>query len=258
MHNPTLSAIIVDDELFAVANLSNLLTSYCPTIKISDTARCGATAIQKINSQRPDVVFMDVNMPQQNGFDVLAHLQHLPSIVFVTAHEEHALRAMKVCAVDFLLKPIDVNELVQTEIKLLQLHAIKPEIRENYRMVLRNLTAMLDKPGSIRKITLPGNNGYEILELDELIYLTGEDNYTSFHFMNQRQKMVAKTLKDYEEMLEHFGFMRIHKSTLINLSHVKKVLRSESMEVQMSNGDHLNVSRRRMPELQQWAKHHTI
>lgn len=115
---------------------------------------------------------------------------------------------------------------------------------------------MMDKPGSVRKITLPGNNGYEILEIDNILYLTGEDNYTSFHFLKQKDIMVSKTLKDYEEMLDSFGFMRIHKSTLVNLSHIKKVVRYDGLEVVMTNGAQLNVSRRRVPEVLEWAKRH--
>jgi len=254
MHKSTLSSIIVDDELFAISNLSNLITTYCPAICIIDTALNADQAITKINSLNPDVVFLDVNMPNKNGFEILDKLKHLPLIVFVTAHEQYALRAMKVCAVDFLLKPIDINELIQTEAKLLQLQSIKAEIKDNYKAVLRNLADMLDKPGSVRKITLPGINGYGILDADDILFLTGEDNYTSFHFLKQKDMMVAKTLKEYETMLEQFGFMRIHKSTIVNLLHVKKVLKNEDMAVLMSNGTRLEVSRRRMPELLEWAK----
>jgi two-component system LytT family response regulator len=249
-----LTAVIVDDENFAVKNLSNLITSYCSSIKITDTANNAEAAIQKINSLKPNVVFMDINMPEKSGFDILNHLIHIPLVVFVTAHEKYALRAMKVCAVDFLLKPIDITELIQTETKLIEVHSIKTEISENYGHVLRNLTEMLHNRGNVKKVTILGTKGYEILETDDILYLTGEDNYTSFHFLKQKEIMVSKTLKDYEEMLDHFGFMRIHKSTLVNLAHVKKVIRKENVEVLMSNGVVLSVSRRRVPELLEWTK----
>lgn len=212
------------------------------------------TARQKINQLKPDVIFLDVNMPQENGFDLLNKLTHIPAVVFVTAHEQYALKAMKACAVDFLLKPIEINELVDTEAKLLQHKSIKPEIRENYRDVLKNLTDMLAKPGSIRKITLAGINGYDILNVDDIIYLSGEDNYTSFHFLNQKELISAKTLKEYEEMLEHSGFMRIHKSTMVNLNHIKKIIQKDAVEVQMKDGSILHVSRRKASDILEWAK----
>jgi two-component system LytT family response regulator len=251
-----LSAIIVDDENFAVINLSNLLGSYCGSIKISGTANNANDAISMINSLKPDVVFLDINMPEKSGFDILNHLTHIPLIVFVTAYEKYALRALKVCAVDFLLKPIDIDELMQTETKLLHINSVKQEVGENYGHVLKNLADTLQTRGSIKKITLLGTRGYEILEIDDILYLTGQVNYTSFHFQNQKEIMVSKTLKEYEEMLEPYGFMRIHKSTLVNLSHIRNVNRKENMEVIMTNGQTLHVSRRRVPDLIEWTKGH--
>lgn len=249
-----LSVLLVDDESFAIANLRNLISVYCPSLQVIGSASSVAEGIIKVNNIKPDVIFLDVNMPGQNGFDLLFHITHLPLVVFVTAHEEHALRAMKACAVDFLLKPIVIEELIQTQMKLLQIHTIKPEIRKNYNMVLRNLSAIIDKPGSIRKITLYGNNGYEIFEMDSILYLSGEDNYTSFNFLKHKKVMTCKTLKDYEEILEPFGFMRIHKSTIVNLLHVKKILRNECIEIILVNGTHLHVSRRRAIDVLEWSK----
>lgn len=254
MNKIRLSAIVVDDEIFAVSNLCNLLTNYCHFINVIGTASNGTEAITKINNLKPDIVFLDVNMPKQSGFDILELLNQLPLVVFVTAHEQYALKAMKVCAVDFLLKPIDINELIQTETKLLQLHSIKSKLREDYRIVLRNLTGMLDKPESVRKITLANTNGYDIIEIDNIIYLSGDDNYTTFYFTNRKSILIAKTLKEYEEMLAHFGFMRIHKSTLLNLAHVKKLVRGDTLSALMSNEEILHISRRKMPEVLDWAK----
>lgn len=249
-----LSVMLVDDESHAIANLSSLISSYCPSLRIIGSSTCVAEGISIVNSLMPDVLFLDVNMPKQSGFELLNNLTHLPSVVFVTAHEQHALRAMKVCAVDFLLKPISIQELIQTEIKLLQIHEIKPEIRKNYSMVLRNLSAFMDKPNSVRKITLYGNNGYEIFEMDDILYLSGEDNYTSFHFLKHKEILVCKTLKEYEEILEPFGFMRIHKSTVANLFHIKKILRNENLNIILTNGIQLHVSRRKALDLLEWSK----
>ena len=186
MNKTRLSAIVIDDEVFAVSNLCNLLSSFCHFIHVIGTASNATEAISKINTLKPDIVFLDVNMPNQSGFDILESLNQLPLVVFVTAHEQYALRAMKVCAVDFLLKPIDINELIETENKLLQLHSIKAQVRDDYKIVLRNLTGMLNKPEGIKKITLASNNGYEIIDIEHIIYLSGEDNYTTFYFTNRK------------------------------------------------------------------------
>ena len=249
-----LKAILIDDEIIAISNLSNFIGSYCPTITIIDTATSVVEASSKINQLTPDVIFLDVNMPGQSGFDLLSQLNYTPSVVFVTAHEKHALRALKMCAVDFLLKPIEIEELIKVEAKLQQIHAFKPEIRKNYSRVLNNLAALIDQPDSVRKITLYGNNGYEIFEMDDILYLSGEDNYSSFHFLNNKKVIMPKTLKSYEEMLEPFGFMRIHKSTLVNLAHIKKVITKDTIAALLKNDQYLSVSRRRATQLLNWVK----
>ncbi len=238
----------------AIANLSSLINTYCPSINIIANANSVADAQLKINTLKPEVLFLDINMPGQNGFELLKSLNYTPFVVFVTAHEKYALQAMKVCAVDFILKPIDIKELAITEMKLLQLHSLKYELKQNYGLVLRNLSNMMDKTDSVKRITLPRADGYEILEMDNIVYLSGQDNYSVFHFLKEKTKMVAKTLKDYEEMLEPFGFMRIHKSTLINLLHVKKVIQKETIDVLMADESLLAVSRRRASQLLEWTK----
>lgn len=254
MYSSLLTVLLIDDESPAITNLANLITTYCPSLRVIATASSVAEGTIKVNTLKPDVIFLDVNMPGQNGFELLNQITYLPSVVFVTAHEKYALQALKVSAVDFLLKPINIDELVQTQMKILQIHTLKPEIRKNYSHVLRNLSAIMDKPGSVRKITLYGSNGYEIFEMDDILYLSGEDNYTSFHFLTHKDILVTRTLKDYEDMLEPFGFMRIHKSTIANLFHVKKILRNECLEIVLTDGTQLQVSRRKSMDLLEWSK----
>jgi len=249
-----LKVLLIDDERLALENLKILIKNYCPYLQVIDTASSVDEGIAKVNKLKPDAIFLDVNMPGKNGFEMLAHLNPVPSVIFVTAHEKYALQAMKVCAVDFLLKPIDINELMEVQIKLLTLKTLKPEIKNNYGQVLRNLSILIDQPGTVRKITLYVNNGYEIFEMDDIVYLSGEDNYTLFHFKNHKNVMVSRTLKNYEEILQPFGFMRIHKTTMINLSHVKRIKKNESTEVVMNNGEHLQVSRRKWADLMEWGK----
>jgi len=251
MSKTKLSVIIIDDEKMAIANLSSLINTYCPSINIIANANSVADAQLKINTLKPEVLFLDINMPGLNGFELLKLLTYTPFVVFVTAHEKYALQAMKVCAVDFLLKPIDIEELILTEKKLLQLKSISGQITNKYKEVLTNLTSIIDKQNNITKITLSDSNGYQIIEMSNILYLIGEDNYTTFYMHDETKKLVSKTLKNYEEILEPHGFMRIHKSSLVNLKQIKEV---KPLEVIMSNGQIITVSRRRTSQLLEWVK----
>lgn len=250
-----LEAIIVDDELNAIANLKKLLGNYCPSIKIIDTAVGAESAAVLINDLKPDVVFLDIAMPRKNGFELLNMLTYMPLIVFVTAYEKYALNAIKASAVDFILKPVDINELIKAEEKLLLIRAIREKnTTEDYTAVVGNLVHMLSNPGTIRKITLPDTYGYNIVDLEDILYLEGADNYTSFYLVNKKKIIVSKTLKEYEGFLSDLGFFRIHKSSIINLQHLKNINRENSIDVIMSDGHRLTVSRRRSAELLDKAK----
>ena len=245
-----LNAIIVDDEFNAITNLKKLLGIYCPFIKVIDTAVGADSAAILINSLKPDVVFLDIAMPRKNGFELLNMLTFMPLIVFVTAHEKYAINAIKASAVDFLLKPVDVTELKKVEEKLLQIQAIRKNTEnEGYTAVVGNLVNMLHNPGVIKKITLPDAQGYNIVALEEVLYLEGDDNYTSFFLNKNKKVIVSKTLKEYESLLSDLGFFRIHKSSIINLLHLKNINKENGIDVVMSDGRKLTVSRRRSTEL---------
>lgn len=250
-----LTAIIVDDEYNAIANLKQLLESYCPFIKIIDSAMGADSAVLMINKSKPDVLFLDISMPKKNGFELLNMLTYLPLIVFVTAHEKYALNAIKASAVDFLLKPVDINELKLVEKKLLQINALRKDSQyEGYNQVVGHLVHMLHNPGAIMKITLPDTNGYNIIDIADILYLEGEDNYTSFYLKKNKKLLVSKTLKEYEGLLTDLGFLRIHKSSIINLQHLKNINKMNGLDVVMSDGHRLAVSRRRSAELLDKAK----
>ena len=250
-----LTAIIVDDEINAINNLKKLLGVYCLSIKVIDTAVGADSASLQINSLKPDVLFLDISMPRKNGFELLNMLTFMPLIVFVTAHEKYAINAIKASAVDFLLKPVDVTELKKVEEKLLQIYALrKSNLNVGYTAMVGNLVNMLHNPGMIKRITLPDTNGYNIVELEDVLYLEGDDNYTSFYLNKQKKLIVSKTLKEYESLLGDLGFFRIHKSSIINLIHLKNISKENGLDVIMSDGRALPVSRRRSSELFEKAK----
>jgi len=250
-----LRAILIDDEYNAITNLRKLIDLYCPSIKVIDSAVGADSAAILINSHKPDVIFLDIAMPKKNGFELLNMLDFMPLIVFVTAHERYALNAIKASAVDFLLKPVDIGELKKVQEKLLLIQALRKNgTSESYNTVVGNLVHMLRHPGIIKKLTLPDTHGYNIVDLEDVLYLEGDDNYTSFYLNKHKKVIVSKTLKEYEEFLGDVGFFRIHKSSIINLHHLKNINKENGIEVVMSDGRTLAVSRRRSTELLGRAK----
>jgi two-component system, LytTR family, response regulator len=251
-----LKAVIIDDEANAITNLKKLLAIYCPSICVVDTATAADTAVSIINDAKPDVLFLDISMPKKNGFELLDMLTFMPLIVFVTAHEKYAINAIKASAVDFLLKPVDVTELKKMEEKLLKIQSVRNSngTNESYSSVVGNLVNMLHNPGVIKTITLHDTQGYNIVKVDEIMYLEGDDNYTSFYLLKNKKVMVSKTLKEYEGLLSDLGFLRIHKSNIINLVHLTNIKQESGTEVIMSDGAVLPVSRRRSNDLLELAK----
>jgi len=254
-----LSALIVDDEVNAISNLKNLIATYCPAINVIDTATGAESAAILIHDLKPDVLFLDISMPRKNGFDLLNSLHYFPSVVFVTAYEKYALTAIKASAVDYLLKPVNISELITVEDKLLKIHAMKRGSGyENYNSTVSNLVTMIQNPGTIRNITLPGTDGYTITDINNILYLEGMNNYTAFHMVDRPKILVSKTLKEFEELLSDSGFIRIHKSSIINIRHLKKVNIDDTVSAQMADGSILAVSRRRAAELVEIVKQHKI
>ena len=250
-----LNAILVDDEANALTNLKKLIDIYCPSIKIVGTAQDAESAAILINSLNPEVIFLDISMPRKNGFELLKMLNFLPLIVFVTAHEKYALDAIKASALDYLLKPVDITELKKVEEKLLIVNAVrKNSDHDSFGTVVGNLVNLLHIPGVLMKITLPDAQGYNIVDLEDILYLEGDDNYTSFYLNKHKKVIVSKTLKDYESLLSDLGFFRIHKSNIINLLHLKNINIENGVDVVMSDGKTLTVSRRRSNELLDKAK----
>lgn len=245
--NQILTAIVIDDEPNAVTNLKNLLNQYCKSIEVIDSANCVESGALIACAKKPDVIFLDISMPGKSGFELLNLINYTPSIVFVTAHEKYALKAIKACAVDFLLKPIDIEELKLVEEKLLQLKTLfeSHNIKEDYRSSVSNLVNFLKSPSKLKTLTLADTNGYNIVALEDIIYLAGHDNYTTIYMKNNRKVVVAKTLKEYEQLLEDANFYRTHKSSMINLQHLTGVRQQDNLMAILSNKTEVIVSRRR-------------
>lgn len=238
-----MKAILVDDEPDGIKTLQKMLERHCPQVKVVATCPNAAMAKQQIETQKPDIVFLDIQMPGKSGMEMIAELNNKEfEIIFVTAHNEYMLQALQYSAADYLLKPVDEDRLieaVQRAEKRLQ-EEKKEEWTEN---LLHNLSNK-GNPAEMR-LCLPTLKGFIILKLDDILYCEAERSYTIFHVEGGKTVTVSKPLVEYENILDSTSFFRVHKSFLINLRHVKEYQRGEGGTVIMSNNAEIEVSRRK-------------
>lgn len=226
-----LTAIIVDDELYGRENLKKIMETYCPEIEILGLADTVMKAKELVSVLKPDVVFLDISMPVLDGFDFLEEYEERNfMVVFVSAHEEFGINAVKVGAADYILKPINIKELKQTVKKLLiiQSKAVKVEI-----------------PSAIDKIVIPASHGFNVLLIKDIIRLEADGCYTTIVIKNGKNTVVSRTLKDFEDTLPKEIFFRVHKSHLINLKHIKDYSNISGSFVTMTDGSRIEISRRK-------------
>ncbi|MCX6162134.1 MAG: response regulator [Ignavibacteriae bacterium] len=234
-----LKSIIIDDELHGRNNLHSLLKSYCPEIDV--IGKCGKPfeAKKMIYELKPDVVFLDINMPQLNGFELLDSLSEKDFLtVFVTAHAEFGIQAVKANAVDYLLKPIDYIELQQTVKKLIS-------ISENKIVDKETRSSTTEK-----KILVSHSEGSSLIACADIVKLEGNNNYTVIHFSNKKSLTVAKTLKEFETSIPEDIFFRIHKAEIINLNYVTDYTHRDGGYVTMKTGERIEISRRRFQDFE--------
>jgi two-component system LytT family response regulator len=235
-----IKAIIVDDEKNGRENLAGILTTYCPNVVVVGAADSVDSAIPLISANSPDLVFLDIEMPKANGFRLLEHFQDSPfEVVFVTAYDNYAIRAIRFSAADYILKPINLNELKVAVEKVAERLRQKQESQ-----LLKQLLYNLRKPANPR-IGLPTADKIEFVEVGSILRCRGDVNYTHIYFTNGNHLLVSKTLVEFEELLKEYGFIRVHKTHLVNLKQVVAFLKNEGGSVQLSDGKIIPVSRRR-------------
>lgn len=239
LHNQ-LTAIIIDDELHGRENLKLILENYCPEVEALGTAESVKEAKKLVNSHQPDVVFLDINMPVLDGFDFIAEYDELNfMVVFVSAHEEFGIKAVKSGAVDYLLKPINIKELKQTIKKL---------------SALKNKKISVESSAESDKLMLPASNGFEVLLTDKIIRLEAEGCYTKIILTEGKNKIISRTLKEFENTLSDKTFFRAHKSHIINLKHIKDYSKVSGGYATMIDGSRVEISRRKAREFVQKIK----
>jgi len=238
-----MKAILVDDEPGAISTLKKMLELNCPEVEVAATCSNAVTAREKLEELRPDAVFLDVRMPGESGLDMLAEIPVKDfEVIFVTAHNEYMLQALQFSAVDYLMKPVDEDRLAEAVQRVKErLKTQKGTVQTEALMHnIRNAGLPLEM-----RLCLPTQKGFTIVKLEEIVYCEAQRSYTIFRLVNNKTIIISKPLFDYDRLLTDADFLRIHKSFLVNLRHVKEYIRGEGGTVVMSNGMEIEVSRRK-------------
>lgn len=252
-----LNAIIVDDEEFARSSLYFLLQQNCADVNIIGIAKSVSEARALLNLHNVDLIFLDIAMPGENGFELIPHVQNTnASVIFTTAYDQYALKAIKANALDYLLKPIDIDELKEAVNKAIKYISLN-KVDNNRNESLKNLANDLTGDKNIKKITLPSAQGYKLVDIDDIVHIEADSNYSVFNLVNLDKIIVSKVLKDYEEILPENKFVRVHKSSIVNLQYVKQYNSKNGLQVLLSNGETINVSRRRASDFYEKIKVYT-
>jgi two-component system LytT family response regulator len=242
-----ITAIIVDDEPYSCESLATLLEKYCKNVKVIDLCYSAETALKSIPENKPNVLFLDVEMPGMNGFELLEKLDEINfQLIFTTSYDQYAIKAIRFSALDYLLKPIDREELQKAVEKVSQ--KIKSTLPQQLEILLNKLHKT-SSPN--QKIALPTMEGLQLIAVDSIIYCASDSNYTIIYLKQKEKIIVSRTLKDIEQMLDEYSFIRVHHSYLINLREVEKYIKGEGGYLIMTDGSTVDVSRSRKEILMQ-------
>jgi two-component system LytT family response regulator len=240
-----IKAIIIDDEQNCIDSLLFDLQKHCKEVDILETCTNPKQGILAIKKHKPDLVFLDVQMPWMSGFEMLELMDKIDFvIIFTTAFDQFAAKAFRISAIDYLLKPIHINDLKDAIRKATE-KILKNSGTDNITNLLQNIK----KPEVNQRIAVPGREGYEFIEAGNIIYAKAEGSYTHIFLNDKRKLIVSKTLSDIEEMLPTEHFQRIHHSTLVNLSHVTHLFKTDGGFVVLDNGEKLVVSKSKKDSL---------
>jgi two-component system, LytTR family, response regulator len=250
-----LKAIIVDDEQHCIDTLAAMLQKkFAESIALLGTYNNADDAKQAIETGAPDLVFLDVEMPRKTGVDMLCEIKHIDfEIIFTTAYEQYALRAIKMNALDYLLKPFGIEELQEAINKCIEKRKqVHNNDGEGLAVFLQNLKTALPEN---KRITISTGKGLQFIEIKTIVHIEALNNYSQFYFTDKTKLLVCKTLKEFDDMLTGYNFFRVHNSHLINLAHIKSILTEDGDIAVMTNGSQVEISRRKKPELIEILKH---
>ncbi|HRG89740.1 MAG TPA: LytTR family DNA-binding domain-containing protein [Chitinophagales bacterium] len=243
-----INAVIIDDEPNGVKNLQALLLAYCPNVRVVGESGDISSAYQLICNKKPDIVFLDIEMPFGNGFELLDKIYDIKfEVIFVTAFEKYALNAIRKSACDYILKPIDINDLVNAVEK-----ATARITQKNESYFLKKMLDSRQPAETDKKMALPTLQGMVFVKLSDIIYCEAEGSYTWFHFIDGSKILIAKNIGEYDDLLTDRGFIRVHHSRVINYNHVVEFRKGNSPTLIMSNGASIPVSHRKRDILMQY------
>lgn len=245
-----INVLLIDDDPIALGYISRMIKKNCPNLSIKGEAKSASEAREILDKFDIQVLFLDISMPEENGFDFLQSIDNSRyKVVFTTSYKQYTIKAMRANAVDYLMKPIKLAELKQVTDKLLKILDIKPQ--PNKAIELQKVPEMQvlkqDQKG-VGRLSLPDMRGFTIIEVKDITHLEADCNYTIFHFINRSKIVVSKPIKLYENLLDNSVFFRIHKSCIINLRHLKEFSKIDGYYALMNDATSVSVSRRRIPE----------
>ena len=235
-----IKAVLIDDEVACTESLAIELERYCPHVRVVAKCNSAEDGIAQITRHHPDLVFLDIEMPWMNGFELLESFKTIDfDVIFVTAYDQFAIKAFRFSAVDYLLKPIQKDELIEA------VHKVK--VRTERAFSSEHLQVLLENVKQSRRplanLALPTMEGLEFIPVNDIIYCKSDSNYTHLITASGQSQTISRPLKVVEKMLGDHNFLRVHQSYLVNLTHVRKYIKGQGGELKMSNGDYITVAR---------------
>lgn len=241
-----LAAIIIEDEKKSRENLHGMLEIYCPNVKVVGQADGVKAGIEVIEKNKPDIVFLDIQMPDGSGFKLLEQLNAINfEIIFTTAFDQYAIKAIKYSALDYLLKPIDPEDLVGS-VKKVEQKVSQKKANESIQVLLENIKSRSEEP---EKIILSTAKKIHVVKVDDIVRCESDNYYTTFFFTNGKTMLISKTLKENEDLLSSHNFIRPHKSHLVNVKYIKSFLKRDGGYIRMTDGSEVPVSRRKKEKI---------
>jgi two-component system LytT family response regulator len=240
-----IKAMIIDDEPYCCDTLSILLERYCPQVEVTGRFHSAAEAMEPIRLQPPQLLFLDIEMPRMNGFELLERVRDVNfELIFTTSYDQYAIKAIRFSALDYLLKPIDREELVQS------LRKVEQRLQSPLPQQIELLFQKLQTPAHpFQKIAIPTMDGLQMIAVSNIVHCASDSNYTILTLKGPARIVASRTLKEIYELLAEHSFLRVHHSSIVNLNEVEKYVRGEGGYLMMSDGSAVNVSRSRKEEL---------
>jgi two-component system, LytTR family, response regulator len=247
------SAIIIDDERYLREAMEQMLVRHCPEIAVLGSAASAEEGRELLKTHQVDIIFLDISMPKEDGFAFLGTIQKENyAIIFVTAYQEYALRALKASAIDYLLKPVNLTELREAVSKAIKYHEFRQSREEVKKIYHESLDVLHENIQSgnrpITKITVAGQFGFQLVNVSDIMYMEADSNYTIMHLSSLTKIVATRTMGDFEKIINSSEFFRIHKSTIINMNFLKGYYSYQGDFAELTDGTRLSIARRKMNE----------